>query len=80
MDKSFAMCEIWFVPKPFPKEPAALAKALIDKAEVSSSYASELANNRRWPSLRLAVRLKRAIGIPPEFWVDRGEPAKREAA
>lgn len=66
------------MPKPYPTEPSALAKTLVDKAEVSASYASELANNRRWPSLRLAVRLKRALGIPPEFWVDRGEPSRSQ--
>lgn len=68
------------MPKSFLTSPPDLAKALVDKACLSPSYASELANNRRWPSLRLAIRLKRGLGIPPEFWVDRGEPQKREAA
>lgn len=70
------MCEIRVVRKSFPTEPAALAKVLMDKARVSPSYASELANNRRWPSLRLAVRLEGEIGIPPKFWVMRGEPGR----
>ena len=73
------MCEIPSVPKSFLTDTTALAKVLVEKAEVSPSYASELANNRRWPSLRLAVRLKRRLGIPPEFWVDRGEPAGRQS-
>lgn len=71
------MCELLVMAKSYPTEPNALAKVLVDKAEVSPSYASELANNRRWPSLRLAVKLKRGLGIPPEFWVDRGEPARK---
>jgi plasmid maintenance system antidote protein VapI len=74
------MCESRFVRKAFPTDPPALAKALVDKAGLSPSYASELANNRRWPSLRMAVRLKRSLGIPPEFWTTRGEPTRPSEA
>jgi plasmid maintenance system antidote protein VapI len=74
------MCEIRLVAKSFPTDPGPLAKVLANKAGVSPSYASELANNRRWPSLQMAVKLKRKVGIPPEFWVDRGKPEQKQRA
>lgn len=40
---------------------------------ISESHASLIANRKRLPSLGLALRIERKLGIPPSFWVP--EPA-----
>jgi len=72
---NFARCEKTGVRKQLPSEPTELAKVLVDRANVSPSYASELANKRKVPSLKMAVRLEQRIGIPPRFWIERLEAA-----
>jgi plasmid maintenance system antidote protein VapI len=70
------MCEVSVVTSAsFPSEPTDLAKVLVAKAKVSSSYASELANGVRKPSLKMAIKLQRVCGIPASFWIEREEAA-----
>lgn len=52
----------------FPTNPARLAKFLMEKASLSTSYASELANGARTPSYDLAIKLEADHGIPPRYW------------
>lgn len=59
-------------------DPKALAANLRDKLQVSSAYASELANGKRQPSLSLAVRIERELGIPAAAWI--GRPTQDAAA
>jgi len=59
----------------FLNEPATLTKALVEKAKLSASYASELARGVREPSLKLATRLERELKIPCRFWFERKEAA-----
>lgn len=35
---------------------------------ISESYASQLVNGRRTPSLRLALRIEQQLGIPASNW------------
>jgi plasmid maintenance system antidote protein VapI len=77
--RNFALCEILGMKLPVPADPTEFAKALVDTAKVSPSYASELAHNRRRPSLRMAIRLEKKMGIPPRYWIERGEPVKPSA-
>lgn len=66
------MCEISDMAKhPHKLEPRALAKVLVDEAELSTGYASDLANGKVIPSLTLAVKLERRLRIPLRFWADR---------
>ncbi len=51
-----------------PKEPKEFAKLLRSKVELSASYASELANGIKDPSLEKALEFERVYGIPPSFW------------
>lgn len=46
-----------------------LAVLLRDKLGLSVSYASELANGRRLPSLTLATRIEAEMGIPASTWI-----------
>ena len=50
-------------------DPKNLASDLRDKLGLSNSYASEIANGRRAPSLRLAVDIEQKLGIPPRHWL-----------
>lgn len=56
-----------------------LAPALV-RLGLSQSYVSQLVNRRRSPSLRLALRIERALGVPPGFWVDHDAPSFEGAA
>ena len=44
------------------------AQVLREKIGLSQGYASDLANGKRRPSLKLAVRIQREIGIPITHW------------
>lgn len=54
-----------------PDEPKEFAKLLRSKVELSVSYASELANGAKTPSLEKALEFEREYGIPPSFWQGR---------
>jgi transcriptional regulator with XRE-family HTH domain len=62
------------------QHPPVTAEALREKLGVSTGHASDLINRNVNPSLKLAVRIHRTLGVPVEFWIDnpvsRGEPAK----
>jgi transcriptional regulator with XRE-family HTH domain len=49
--------------------PLKLAEALREQVGVKKSYASQLANGSKMPSLTLAVEIERKLGIPPSHWV-----------
>lgn len=53
------------------------AKALREKLGLSRSYASELASGIRKPSLDLALRIEREMGVPASHWV---RPPTEQAA
>lgn len=57
---------------PIPADPKDFASLLVRAAKISPSYASELANEKRSPSLKLAVQLENACGIPARYWIERG--------
>lgn len=52
-------------------DPKALSSALREKLNISTSYASELANGKRLPSLTLAVQIQEKLGIPASAWLDQ---------
>lgn len=52
-------------------DPRALARTLTEKVGVSTSFASELARNKRKPSLELAVKIEDALSIPARWWIKR---------
>ncbi len=41
---------------------------------LSQPYVSQLVNRRRSPSLKLALRIERELGVPPKFWADHDAP------
>lgn len=41
---------------------------------ISAPYASQLVSGERTPSLKLALRIKRELGVPVEYW-DRTDEA-----
>jgi plasmid maintenance system antidote protein VapI len=43
---------------------------------LSNSFTSELVNNHKKPSLEVACRIQREIGIPAHDWID-GDPLAR---
>lgn len=45
-----------------------LARSLTEKVGVKGGHAYDLANGRRTPSLALALRIEKALGIPPSAW------------
>jgi transcriptional regulator with XRE-family HTH domain len=51
------------------EQPAISAQALRDRLNLSKGYASDLASGKRKPSLALAVRIERELGIPVAHWV-----------
>lgn len=57
-------------PDPF-AEPRALAGQLRDKLKMSTGYASDLANGKRVPSLKLAATIEAQLGIPASAWMKR---------
>lgn len=57
-------------------QPSRLAEQL-QGIGLSQPYASQLANRKRTPSLTLAVKIKKHLGIPEDFWVDEPEPARQ---
>lgn len=56
---------------PHKLEPRALAKVLVEQADLSIGYASDLAHGNATPSLAMAVKLERKLKIPLRFWADR---------
>lgn len=46
----------------------ALAASLREKLHLSTGYASDLANRKRSPSLELAVKIERELGIAVAQW------------
>lgn len=48
-------------------EPKRFAAALRGLG-ISQSYASELVNRKREPSLKWAVKIEAVLGIPPRWW------------
>ncbi|MGH6979519.1 MAG: helix-turn-helix domain-containing protein [Brevundimonas sp.] len=56
--------------------PKEIAAALRSKVGLSAGYASELANLQRTPSLRLALKIEAALGIPPSHWVKSDSQAE----
>lgn len=51
-------------------EKSALTKALKDRVGMSASYAHEIAHGHRTPSLKMAVKIERALGITPASWLE----------
>lgn len=51
------------------------AQVLKDKFSLSKGYASDLINRKRRPSLDLAVRIERELGVPATAWVSDDEKA-----
>jgi transcriptional regulator with XRE-family HTH domain len=49
----------------------ALARQLV-RIGLSPSYASELANGQRSPSLKLAAKIERELSIPVASWLTAG--------
>jgi hypothetical protein len=47
---------------------------------LSASFACELANFRKRPSLELAVKIERTLGIPSSAWIDGKLPDDAEAS
>jgi transcriptional regulator with XRE-family HTH domain len=54
-----------------PQDLAAKLQAL----GLSQPYASQLANRKRAPSLKLALIIEKRLGIPPRFWEAATEAA-----
>lgn len=50
---------------------------LVDAIQIAPSYASLLLAGKRKPSLAVAVKIERALGIPPSAWL---EPRTERAA
>lgn len=48
--------------------PEVTPKLLRDKVGISDGYAFDLANGHREPSLKMAIRIREATGIPVEIW------------
>jgi antitoxin component HigA of HigAB toxin-antitoxin module len=46
------------------------ASELQSEIGLSRSYASELLNGKRRPSLDIAVKIERRFGVPAAAWVD----------
>ena len=63
--------------KPAPTINSLAADALREKFGLSRSYAFELVNRKRKPSLELAVKIEAEFGVPVSAWLD---PAPPEAA
>ncbi|MBS0363699.1 MAG: helix-turn-helix transcriptional regulator [Proteobacteria bacterium] len=45
------------------------AQALVERLQLSKSYASELIRRVRTPSLELACRIEAEFGVPPKCWL-----------
>lgn len=74
------MCEVSHMAKTrFPTEPKELARLLVEKAGLSIGYASDLANAKREPSLKLAAQLERELKIPCLFWIGRRQTKSKAA-
>jgi transcriptional regulator with XRE-family HTH domain len=52
-------------------DPRTLARSLTEQLGVSASFASELARNKRKPSLELAVKIEDVLSIPARWWIKR---------
>jgi len=63
------MCEVFRMTKILVSEKNVLAKALKDQVGLSASYAHEVAHGHRTPSLKLAVKIERLLGIAPASWL-----------
>lgn len=74
------MCEILSMAHSDISEKAALAKALKDQVGMSASYAHEIAHGQRTPSLKMAVKIERVLGIAPARWLDEPPAANDEGA
>ncbi len=59
-------------------EPKALAGRLRDELKLSTGYASDLANGKRVPSLKVASEIEAKLGIPASAWIHRA--AHQDAA
>jgi plasmid maintenance system antidote protein VapI len=57
--------------KPVPTISDLQADELRDKLRISRSYAFELVNRTRKPSLDMAVRIEREFGVPASAWIDQ---------
>lgn len=53
------------------------AQALRDKLGMSAGHASDLANKRCPPSLKMALRIERELGVPVEYWEDVESRARK---
>lgn len=62
------------------ENPKALAKDLREKIGMSAGYASDLAAGKRQPSLDMAVKIERELGIPAAAWIDRPAHTTSDAA
>jgi transcriptional regulator with XRE-family HTH domain len=59
--------------EPTPKISDLKAPALVERCGLSKSYASELLNGVKRPSLEVAVRIEREFGVPASAWMDGQE-------
>lgn len=59
--------------KPAPKISELQAGELVAKLGLSRSYASELLNRQKTPSLDVAVKIEREFGVPASAWLDAAE-------
>lgn len=64
------MCEVFAMTNSDPSEKSALARALKDRVGLSASYAHEIAHGQRTPSLKMAVKIERMLGIAPASWLN----------